>query len=194
MPGGSLGQGPPGQRNGHPQTGARSVGDLGREHRGFWVAGTEPVLRTRGEEVSEVTEPVLRPGGEEVRAVRTGCGFRGQVVSVTAETCVFTPRVRESHCRTLNRGRQSSVGCTQMVLGVLRQTEVWVVSTGIIDSGHGARNVGGGCGLKFSGYIWGIRSRKTTSHLRVRISSAAILSLRPVSSPCSLYSDTHNGK
>lgn len=179
MPGGSLGQGPPGQRNGHPQTGARSVGDLGREHRGFWVAGTEPVLRTRG---------------EEVRAVRTGCGFRGQVVSVTAETWACTPRVRESHCRTLNRGRQSSAGCTQMVLGVLRQTEVWVGSTGIIDSGHGARNVGGGCGLKFSGQIRGIWSRRTASHLRVRISSAAILSLRPVSSPCSLYSDAHNGK
>lgn len=105
----------------------------------------------------------------------------------------FTPRVMESHCRTLNRGRQSSAGCTQMVLGVLRQTEVWVGSTGTIDSGHGARNVGGGCGLKFSGQVRGIRSR-TASHLRVRISSAAILSLRPVSSPCSLYSDTHNGK
>lgn len=45
-----------GRGNGHTQT-RKSMCDLGREHRRFWVAGTEPVQR---------------PGGEELREVRAG--------------------------------------------------------------------------------------------------------------------------
>lgn len=55
--------------------------DLGREHGGFRVAGTEPVQR---------------PGGEELREVRAG-------VEVWEAGWAFALRVMESHCGVSDR-------------------------------------------------------------------------------------------